>query len=56
MFDNLIKELRCLAVRGETMDYKETIIDLVKKIEDERVLRIILSFITGITNGKKSSQ
>ena len=58
MFDNLIKGLSCLAVLkgGSAMDYKEQILEIVRRIDDEKMLRYIYTFISSLLNGKKSNQ
>lgn len=58
MFDNLIKGLSCLAVlkRGSAMDYKEQILEIIRRIDDEKMLRYIYTFISSLLNGKKSNQ
>lgn len=58
MFDNLIEGLSYLAVLkgGSAMDYKEQILEIVRNIDDERILGCIYWFISGILKGKKSSQ
>ena len=38
------------------MDYKDNIIKLVRKIDDERMLRYIYQIITSLLKGKKSSR
>lgn len=38
------------------MDYKEQILEIVRNIDDERILGCIYWFISGILKGKKSSQ
>ena len=38
------------------MDYKEKILEIVRRIDDERILSYIYWFISGILENKKSSQ
>lgn len=37
-------------------DYKEQILEMIRKMDDERMLRYIFKIISSLVNGKKSSQ
>ena len=38
------------------MDYKGQILEIIRRIDDEKMLRYIYTFISSLLNGKKSNQ